>query len=286
LILKYGISAFLLRPQQMVDIAVGAEALGYDSIWFGEHLIAPSQHKSEFPIAGDLGMDHAAFNGNIPFFDPYATACYLAALTKTIKFGTSVSIVPLHEPFQFARTIMTADVLSNGRFMLGVGSGWLKEEFDIMGIDFATRGKRLDEILDVMTKLFTEEEASYSGEVFQVPPVNFSPKPLTRPHPPYIIGGHSKPALRRAAQRGNGWFATGLSPDLIAPLIASVREMREAAGRADLPFEISCHLPAEPDEDLVARYEKVGVERIVVSPWTRGRDAVPGIERFAQRFIK
>jgi alkanesulfonate monooxygenase SsuD/methylene tetrahydromethanopterin reductase-like flavin-dependent oxidoreductase (luciferase family) len=181
--------------------------------------------------------------------------------------------------------VTTLDLFSKGRFMLGAGGGWLKEEFDIMGREFETRGKRFDETLDVMVSLFNNDVTEYSGAILNVPPIGMSPKPDTRPHPPFVFGGHAKPALRRAAQRGNGWLASELSPEEIRAPIAALKQIREDAGRSDMAFEISCAVMGDLEGDLVARYEDAGVDRLVVRPWLRGRDAVTNLTALAGRVM-
>lgn len=281
--MKYGVSLFPLRPQQIIDVALISEELGFDSLWLGEHVVTPVKSDSRFPYAGEDDDSHDAFHANLPFYDPYAVLAYLAAITRSVKLAVSVSIVPLHDPFHLARSVTTLDLFSKGRFILGAGGGWLKEEFEIMGRDFATRGKRFDETLDVMVSLFNNDVTEYDGAELKVPAIGMSPKPDTRPHPPFVFGGHAIPALRRAAQRGNGWLASELTPDEIAPLIETIMQMREQAGRTDIPFEISCAVMGDPSDALIAQYEAVGVERLVVRPWMRGREAVANLTAMAER---
>lgn len=283
--MKYGVSLFPLRPQQIIDVALTSEKLGFDSLWLGEHVVTPVKSDSRFPYAGEEDDSHGAFHANLPFYDPYAVLAYLAAITQSVKLAVSVSIVPLHDPFHLARSVTTLDLFSKGRFILGAGGGWLKEEFDIMGRDFATRGKRFDETLDVMVSLFNEDVTEYDGAALKVPAIGMSPKPVTRPHPPFVFGGHAMPALRRAAERGNGWLASELAPDEIAPLIEIIMQRREQADRTHIPFEVSCAVMGDPSDELIARYEAAGVDRLVVRPWLRGRDAVANLEMLAERIL-
>lgn len=283
--MKYGVSLFPLRPEQIVQVTQTAEQLGFDSVWLGEHVITPVKNDSRFPYAGAKDDGHDAFHANLPFYDPYAVLGYLAGVTTTIRLAVSVSIVPLHDPFHLARSVTTLDLFSKGRFILGAGGGWLREEFEIMGRDFDARGKRFDETLDVMVSLFNDDVTTYDGATLQVPPIAMSPKPATRPHPPFVFGGHARPALRRAAQRGEGWLASELAPDEIEPLVATIHEMRRDAGREGLPFEVSCAVMGDPTDDTIARYEAVGVDRLVVRPWLRGRDAVANLTALAARIL-
>lgn len=281
--MKFGVSLFPLRPEQIIAVTTRAEALGFDSVWLGEHVVTPAASDSKFPYAGENDDGHDSFHGQLPFYDPYAVLGHLAALTEKVKLAVSISIVPLHDPFHLARSAMTLDLFSKGRFLFGMGGGWLKEEFEVLGREWETRGKRFDESLDIMVSLFNEELTEYQGKIFSVPPIGMIPKPMTRPHPPFVFGGHAKPALRRAATRGNGWLASELSPDEIAVAIKSLHEMRADAGRSDLPFEISCAVIGDVDSAMVEAYAAAGVDRLVVRPWVRGRDAVSNIEALASR---
>lgn len=280
--MKFGVSLFPLRPQQIIDVALKAEELGFDSVWLGEHVVTPVKSDSKFPYAGEADASHDAFHSTLPFYDPYAVLAYLAALTKNLRLAISISIVPLHDPFHLARSVTTLDLFSQGRFIFGMGGGWLKEEFEILGRDWETRGTRFDETLEVLERLFNEDVTEFSGKSLVVPPVGMIPKPQTRPHPPYVFGGHAKAALRRAAQRGDGWLASELSPEEMASAMATLRQLREEAGRGDEPFEISCSVTGELDAATLARYAEVGVDRLVVRPWVRGRDAVPNLTRMTE----
>jgi len=282
---KFGVSLFPLRPQQIIDVTLKAEQLGFDSVWLGEHVITPVSSDSRFPYAAAHTDAHANFNAGLPFYDPYAVLGYLAALTKQVRLAVSVAIVPLHDPFHLARSATTLDLFSNGRFILGMGGGWLKEEFEILGRDWETRGQRFDETIEVMLSLFNDDVTQYAGKKLQVPPVGMTPKPQTRPHPPFVFGGHAKAALRRAARHGDGWLASELTPEEIAPLVKTLKDLRAEAGRADAPFEISCSI-MEADESTIARYQAVGVDRIVVRPWTKGRDAIANLTRLAQHLLE
>lgn len=174
--MKFGVALFPLRPQQIIEVTLAAEELGFDSVWLGEHVVTPVASESRFPYAGEKDDGHEAFHANLPFYDPYAVLGYLAAVTRRLKLAVSVSIVPLHDPFRLARSVATLDLLSNGRFLFGMGGGWLKEEFEILGRDWETRGTRFNETLDVMESLFNDEVTQYAGRVLQVPPVGMIPK--------------------------------------------------------------------------------------------------------------
>ena len=280
--MRFGVSLFPLRPTQMVDVAQAAEALGYDSVWLGEHVISPNEFDSRYPYHDDEDGP-PAFHSRLPFYDPYAALSYLAARTERLKLVLSVSIVPLHDPYHLARSVMTLDQFSNGRFVFGIGAGWLKEEFDIVGARWERRGARMEEMLALMQKLWSEPLVEHHGEFFDLPPAGMEPKPLTAPHPPFVFGGISPIALRRTAESGDGWFGVGLDADGAAKAVAELRRLRADSERRNDPLEISLNLPpGAPTTDDVARFADAGVDRLVIRPWERGRDAVANIESFAR----
>jgi probable F420-dependent oxidoreductase len=181
-----------------------------------------------------------------------------------------------------ARAVATLDVVSGGRAEVGVGAGWLREEWTAAGLDPRTRGRRLDEALEVVQRLWTEETVEHHGEFFDFAPVMFEPKPLQRPHPPLHVGGESPAALRRAARLGDGWYGLGHTPQTAAQVVKTLAGLRAEAGRAgDFTITVGGEL-AEPDD--LARWESAGVDRLVVKPWERSREAVAGLRRFAERF--
>lgn len=276
--MRFGVSLWPLRCSQIVDVAMAAERLGYDSVWLGEHIVTPVTLSSQAPLDDDIRRD---FHSEMPFHDPFAVLSYVAAKTQTVRLVSSVSVVPLHDPFQLARSVVTIDKLSKGRFTFGIGAGWMREEFEILGKNFERRGKILDESLDIMERLFSLPVTDYRGEMFNVPPVVMEPKPDTLPHPPFIFGGQAPRALERAARRGQGWIATGLLPEEISEPIKHIRRRRTELGLADQPYEFSVLAVGHIGIDLIEAYGRAGVDRIVVRPWQKGRAALAGIEALA-----
>ncbi len=177
----------------------------------------------------------------------------MAAVTSRLHFATMVYILPLRHPVEVAKSVGTAAVLSGGRVALGVGAGWIREEFDALGVDFATRGARLDEMLEVMRKLWSGEMVEHHGEHFDFGPMQMSPAPGA-PVPVYV-GGLSKRALRRAATLGDGWIGTGQTPEEVPSLLADLARMRAEAGRGQEPFESIVPLTVPPDLELLQRLE-------------------------------
>ncbi|MEY2436590.1 MAG: hypothetical protein QOF97_1426, partial [Acidimicrobiaceae bacterium] len=194
--IKLGVALGRLNPAFFVDVTEEADRLGYESVWLPEHLVFPVVMAGS-PFAGD---DHPPVPPSTPVFDAFAYLSYLAGRTQQIRLATHVYNLGLRHPFVAARAIATLDIVSGGRAIAGVGASWLAEEWTAVGLDFATRGRRLDEALEVCRRLWTEEVVEHHGEFFDFDPVMFEPKPVQRPHPPIVVGGESKPALRRAAQ--------------------------------------------------------------------------------------
>lgn len=195
------------QKESILDIAISAEDLGFDSLWVSDHIIIPESHKG----FGDV------------FYDPLATLSFVSAKTRSIQLGTSVIILPYRNPIVLAKMISTLDVLCGGRLTLGVGVGWLEDEFDALGVSYIDRGPITDECIAVLKNLWSNEEPSYRGKYYNFSNIKFFPKPLQKPHPPLWIGGNGLVALRRAITLGNGWHPVGLTP-------GEIQEKRRAVG--------------------------------------------------------
>jgi alkanesulfonate monooxygenase SsuD/methylene tetrahydromethanopterin reductase-like flavin-dependent oxidoreductase (luciferase family) len=176
--------------------------------------------------------------------------------------------------------VQTLDVVSEGRVEFGIGASWLEEEWIAAELDFATRGRRVDEALDVCKRLWTESEVSFDGEFFHFDGVVFEPKCVQQPWPPVLVGGESKAALRRAARAGDGWIGMSHDFESAAVQIAALRSLLAEHGREDAPFELCLGGPVESADD-VRRWEELGVTRLVISPWARSKEAIEGMRRFA-----
>jgi len=280
---KVGIPLFMLRHDQLVPVARRAEELGFESVWVAEHLVFPTKFESKYPYTAD-GVP--PINPATPLLDPLLVLAQIAAATSRIRLGTNIYVLPLRHPLVTARLATTLDVLSGGRFSFGVGVGWLEEEFVAAGVDFARRGALLRECVRAMRALWTESEPEFHGKTFSFGPVKFEPKPLQKPHPPVLVGGESEAALRRAAEVGDGWYGVRHTPESAAPIVARLRELRAAAGRAELPFEVTVGPSASSlDRDALARFADAGVDRVVSLPWARAREAIDGLEAFAAKLL-
>jgi probable F420-dependent oxidoreductase len=281
--MKIGVPLFLVRPEHMATVAQRAEELGFESVWVPEHLVFPVEIKSRYPYAAD-GVP--PIQPATPLVDPLIVLAQVAARTSRIRLGTNIYLAALRHPLQTARMAMTLDLLSNGRLTLGVGAGWLAEEFAAAGIDFSSRAGRLRECVRAMKVLWTEPEPAFRGRYYSFGPVKFEPKPLQRPHPPIVFGGETDAALHRAAALGDGWYGVGHSPDSVRPQIAKLREYLRAAGRGGAPFEITV---SSRSSDLtqgdLGHYADAGVHRIVVLAWRRSREAEDGLQRLAAALL-
>jgi probable F420-dependent oxidoreductase len=280
--MKIGVPLFLLRPTDMAAVARRAEGLGFESVWVAEHLVFPATIRSRYPYAAD-GVP--PINPATPLLDPLLVLMQVAAVTSRIRLGTNIYILPLRHPLATARMAMTVDLLSGGRLSFGVGAGWLAEEFEAVGIDFASRGGRTRECVRAMRALWSEAEPSFSGRYYSFGPLRFEPKPVQKPHPPLLFGGETEAALRRAALLGDGWYGVGHTPASVQPQLAKLRALLHEAGRGEVPFEITLSHKGALARDDVQRYADIGVDRVVSLPWSRGREAEEGLRRLAQAVL-
>jgi len=274
---KFGIALGALNAHFHADVTDEAERLGYESVWLPEHLVLPTR-MSRSPHPGE---EHPPVPPTTPVFDAFTYLGYLAGRTKHLRLGTHVYNLGLRHPFTSARSVQTLDVVSGGRVEFGIGASWLEEEWRAIGLDFASRGRRVDEAIDVCKRLWTEPEVAYDGEFFRFDAVAFEPKPVQQPWPPILVGGESPAALRRAARAGDGWIGMGHTPDTAAKQIARLHELRREYDRGDAPFEVCLGGAVASPED-VARWEELGVTRLVVSPWRRSPESIEGVRRFAE----
>ncbi len=275
--MKIGIS-LRVGPRNWVEFTKAAETAGLDSVWVPEHLIMPVKmsghpghpHEGEPPISGDT-----------PAWDPWIQLAFLAAHTTTIRLGCNVYNIGLRHPFVTARAITTLDLVSGGRIDFGIGASWLSEEWQAMELNFETRSRRVNETIQVIQRLFTEDTIEHEGEFFKFQPVKFQPKPVQKPWPPFLIGGDSPAAIRRAAQFGDGWLPMDQTPETLPGNLKRLSDLRAAAGRSG-PFEVTLQLGGPPAADLLKRYRDMGVDRVVLSPWNHPREALDVIRRLGE----
>jgi probable F420-dependent oxidoreductase len=258
--MKFGLTLVGLRPRWYVAVAQHAEAAGFESVWFGEHLVLPAELPSTYPYAAD---GNAPLSPDTPVYDAFVMLAGIATATTTLRLGTNVYVLPLRHPLVTARTVVTLDRLSGGRVTLGAGIGWLKDEFDAAGVPFSERGSRMDEIVPLLRRLWSgEDPITHEGRHFSFGPVNFRPKSIQKPSIPIEVGGTSPAALRRAALMGDGWMELGSGDvDELAERIAGLTKTRSEAGLGDAPFEITTSF--SPDRTDLAALHRAGVTRVI-----------------------
>jgi len=226
------------------------------------------------------GETHPPVPPTTPVFDAFAYLAFLAARTERLRLGTHVYNIGLRHPFVSARAVQTLDIVSGGRVEFGIGASWLEEEWVAAELDFATRGRRVDEAIEVCKRLWTEPEVSHHGEFFSFDGVVFEPKCVQQPWPPILVGGESGPALRRAARHGDGWIGMTNDFETGRRHIERLRELLDAEGRDPSTFQF-CLGGRIASLDDAKRWEELGVTRMVLSPWARSKEAIDGMRRFA-----
>jgi len=273
-----GLNLVRVRPERMPELAARAESLGYESVFVPDHLVFPVRFSSLYPGSEDGSFPYPR---DTPLYDPFLVLGQIARATHTLKLGTAIYLLPLRHPIVAARAVTTLDVLSGGRVILGIGAGWLAEEFQALGIDPRARFARTEEAVLAMRKLWTEAEPEFHGKHFAFDAVHFAPRPVSSPHPPILFGGDSDNALRRAARLGDGWISGGVARNVeeVVTRVQRLRELRAELGETR-PFDLTVLDPNPAAADLV-RLAEVGVNRVVVMPWASNRDAERAIETFA-----
>ena len=285
--------------QTLLSLAQVAQELRFDSIWVSDHVFIPFELAPNYPYSatGQLGLsatDH--------ILDPLTTLAFLAGRVDGPRLGISVLIIPYRNPIVTAKMLVTLDVLSGGRVILGAGTGWMPEEFAALQASYADRGRVTDEYLDIFKELCTAEKPTFDGQHYQISNLGFYPKPIQKPHPPIWVGGYSKAALRRAARVGDGWHPSNIDPATLADKVNVLHGLCAEAGRDPARLEISTRVnnvafgdsgdtvgrpaplsgTAQNIIDTIRRYEDAGVSHIVLG--IRGRESEEMI-RTIRRFV-
>ena len=281
--MKFGTSLMGVRMRDYAEVAACFEEAGFESIWVPEHLAFPTEMPATYPYSDD-GLPMV--NTKTPCYDPWVVLGYVACATTTIRLATNVYILPLRHPLQTARSVVTVDRLSGGRVTLGVGVGWLEDEFTWTGQSFKNRGRRTDEIIRILRSLWSDEAIEEHSDYYDFGPLHFEPKPLQKPSIPIEVGGTTRPALRRAGTLGDGWVEVGSSDvDAFAASLAVVLDARRAAGRDGTPFEVTVGSALAHDADAVRRVHDAGATRVIAMPWRGGGAVSPAEARdWADRY--
>ena len=249
------------ETDQLIDIARCAEEFGFHGLMSGDHAVYPETIAPDYPYS-DTGLP--PMNPDDEYPDQTAIFAAMAAVTSRLRFTCGVYVLPLRNPHEVARAAATLAILSDNRFVLGVGVGWMKEEFDIYGVDFRQRGSITDESIEVLHKLWRGGMVEHHGRHFDFPRVQLSPAPAVPP--PIYIGGASEIALRRAA-RCDGYIGAGTAPEQVGPLLRRLHALRRDYGRDHLPFEAMLGISTAPSVDLYRRLADDGLESTVAPPF-------------------
>lgn len=267
-------------------LGAGAEEAGFESIWTVEHVVVPQGYQSAYPYARSGRMPGPE---DSPIPDPLVWLTYLAAVTSTVRLAPGILILPQRNPLVLAKACATLDQLSGGRLTLGVGAGWLKEEFDALGLDFDSRGRRLDDHIGALRAAWGQKPASFDGEHTKFSDVYSAPQPVNG-SVPIVVGGHSKTAARRAGRLGDGFFPGRGTPESTAELVEVMRATAREADRDPDAIEVTAIGAAvlASDDPVVAvkAWEETGVHRLVIPPLTYSLDGIgPALGDFAQKVI-
>jgi probable F420-dependent oxidoreductase len=275
--MKFGvflpISGRAAGPKTLMDAARQAETLGYDSVWCADRIIIPWAIKTPYPYSEGQSF---IVPPDRPFFEPLTCLAFLAGCTEKISLGISVLVLPYRQPLYWAKIATTIDHLSNGRLILGVGVGWMREEFEALGANFPARGELSDEQLDLVKILWEQERAKFSGRHYRFDDIAFYPKPLQKPRIPIWVGGEGKRAQRRAGEYGDAWFPyfVRMTPAELSKRFDNVRRAAEKAGRDPERIRLNCCLPIDLGrEALTPEKDRLGGSAEQV------REALEGYEK-------
>jgi probable F420-dependent oxidoreductase len=277
LAMKYALTMFptddAIRPD---DLARAAEERGFESLFFPEHTHIPCSRKTPYPAGGDLPREYYRTH------DPFVALGLAAAVTKKIKLATGICLVIERDPIVLAKEVASLDSLSNGRAILGIGAGWNVEEMANHGTEFKSRWQLLRERVEAMKAIWQNEQAQYHGKFVSFDPVFSFPKPVQKPHPPVLLGGHGPKALERVVRYCDGWLPISLRAGDIQAGIADLRRLAEKAGRDPRSISVSVFW-APADRKALDDYEAVGVERAIFPLPPAPRDQVmPILDKHAK----
>ena len=258
------VGVFTEVPAYHVDAAATgrkAEELGFESLWYSEHPVMPVRTTSLWPGSPD---------GTIPESyaheaDPLISLAQASGVTTSIRLGTGICLIPERNPLLLAKEVATLDLFSGGRFLFGIGAGWLREETEVMGGDFEHRWSQVREAIQVMKALWAEDEAEFHGRYYDFPPVKMYPKPVQKPHPPVLLGGTAANVFRRIVAWGDGWLPTRITPPEVEKGRATMDALATEAGRDPASITITV-FGQRPDLGVVNSFGDAGADRVIVSP--------------------
>ena len=274
------------QAEDYIRVAQKAEECGYHSLWLGDHIVIPEKIEAAYPYSADGA---AGFPRRAPFPDPFVLLGGLALATSRILLGTSVIVIPYRNPLAVAKAVATVDLLSHGRFQFGVGVGWLKEEFDALGEDFARRARQTREYLHIMKAVWQAEPASFSGEFLTFSDIHTVPLPVQTPHPPIIFGGESLPALRRVADLGDGWQPGTASLKVLSKSVPQLQALMAERGRDYADLSVSALSAAGPllrKPEVIPQLGELGVQELILFMTTADTNkTLAALEDFAEKML-
>lgn len=256
-----GLQMYGADPRQFVAIAKRGEELGFDSLWIGEHVVAPEAMGAEHPYKEGWSNRAPVVSADERMYDVWTMIGALTAATQHVSIATGIYLLPLRHPIISARGCITAQQISGGRFLFGVGSGWLGTEFQALGVDFEHRAAIFDECLDVLEKLFRGGAIEHAGQFYSFPRLALVHEKV---RVPVLMGGTKRPALRRAALRGDGWYGSTLPLPEAMEARDTVEAFRREFGREHLPFTYYTRVAGPPTVDTLAKYRAAGFEHLVI----------------------
>jgi probable F420-dependent oxidoreductase len=268
--INFGVCA---DPDVAARVAWAAEAAGLESLWTGEHVVLPDPQVPPSPSPPE-----------VPFLDPAVALAWVAAATTRIRLGTGIIILPQRNPLVLAKELASVDVVSGGRLTFGLGIGYLKPEFDALGVPFDDKGARSMDYLEAILAMWTRPQPAHEGRFVRFSGIQAFPRPVQKPHPPIVIGGHTPPAFRRSVERANGWYGFALDPDDTARCVEGLRAAAQTASRPAAlgSLEISVTPKGKLDVAAVRRYAALGVERLIVyRPAATAADALTAVDTVA-----
>lgn len=279
--LMFANSGPFANPDLFAHLVTTADKVGVESIWTVEHVVIPQGYKSPYPYSS-TGKIPGGEDVAIP--DPLQPLSFAAAITKNLKLGTGILILPQRHPIYVAKETATIDQLSKGRLLLGIGSGWLAEEFQALGLDFHKRGAMTDESIRALRALWTEDVASFHGKHFNFDTVKMYPKPFNKSGIPIIIGGHSPAAAKRAGRYGDGFFPALGDVGKLKELFALMTTEAQKAGRNPAQIELTCMGRAKPD--VLKTFQDIGISRVIVPPPAFDQEGLTrGLEKMGDEVI-
>lgn len=258
--MKFAYHASMCDPAFYPELARAAEAAGYDAFTLPDSICYPREADSRYPYNADGSRE---FLDGVPFLEPFSAVPWMAAVTRTLKFSTSVMKLPVRHPVLVAKSLTSVAVMTGNRFAFGVGLSPWQEDFDVCGQPWEGRGKRMDEMIEIIRGLMSGDYFGYEGQIFRMAPIKLCPVP-TKPVP-ILIGGHTDVALKRAARIGDGWVAAGASLDDLAAYVKTLRALRTEYGRENTPFEVHGMGAEAFSADGIKRLEDIGVDEVIVA---------------------